>query len=472
MEPVTIMSLIAACATIATKLVSTIKDLSNLVTQFKDAAKSISYLSADLLLLKVVVVELKKWLERSIGLQLETRQALATAIKSCNVITEDIAVYVDKVKPGKGEKASEAKLKKKIRLLWNDTTIKDHRAKLLNTFQAFHLLVSLTQRAASSPDFDSLIKRSEVKEVIRRSSEDANSIPTPMMAIPSRNGSASTDNGSNLDKELYVDEEITRSGPYVRNQRYLMRQRYGASAASPRRSVDVGATLGAIPSGLQALSELKNAANATRKLKEQSQGIENTVSTTADGKSRSTQLHRRAPLQKAPNPKENRPYASVRPAAEPKLGSSTRTPSTVKHPELLSNVEGTMRRLMVPEHYESKRNYRARQISASKRYTPRGRSPLTASETDDESDSSSNSDYSHPATISTRGHQSRRSQPSLLVEYLDNGKFGHGGTTEQKPSIRLQLVPSKDRKRALVRDQVLPRRPGGPSRANAAFFTM
>ncbi|TGJ84688.1 hypothetical protein E0Z10_g4059 [Xylaria hypoxylon] len=52
-----------------------------------------------------------------------------------------------------------------------------------------------------------------------------------------------------------------------------------------------------------------------------------------------------------------------------------------------------------------------------------------------------------PVTIRTRGHNSNRSQTSLLIEYFEGGKTSPSGSraTERKPSVRVRLTPSKAR---------------------------
>ena len=53
-----------------------------------------------------------------------------------------------------------------------------------------------------------------------------------------------------------------------------------------------------------------------------------------------------------------------------------------------------------------------------------------------------------PVTIKTRGHKQTRSQTSLLIEYFEGGKAGPSGSGggERKPSVRVRLTPSKNRK--------------------------
>lgn len=56
-----------------------------------------------------------------------------------------------------------------------------------------------------------------------------------------------------------------------------------------------------------------------------------------------------------------------------------------------------------------------------------------------------------PVTIKTRGHMANKSQTSLLIEYFEGGKDptspgSSGATGDRKPSVRVRLTPSKNRK--------------------------
>ncbi|TPX14408.1 uncharacterized protein E0L32_005372 [Thyridium curvatum] len=52
-----------------------------------------------------------------------------------------------------------------------------------------------------------------------------------------------------------------------------------------------------------------------------------------------------------------------------------------------------------------------------------------------------------PVTIKTRGHKHNKSQTSLLIEYFEGGKTAtSGGGSDRKPSVRVRLTPSKNRR--------------------------
>lgn len=84
-------------------------------------------------------------------------------------------------------------------------------------------------------------------------------------------------------------------------------------------------------------------------------------------------------------------------------------------------------------------------------------SDLTASDLSkptDEKSSYSLPEDGTPVTIKTRGHQANKSQTSLLIEYFEGGKVsttkgsgsGSGSRGDRKPSVRVRLTPSKNRK--------------------------
>lgn len=94
--------------------------------------------------------------------------------------------------------------------------------------------------------------------------------------------------------------------------------------------------------------------------------------------------------------------------------------------------------------------------------TEESESTLTTKESDletsdtskpnDEKSSYSLPEDGTPVTIKTRGHQANKSQTSLLIEYFESGKgsttqaSGSASRGDRKPSVRVRLTPSKNRK--------------------------
>ncbi|KKY32597.1 hypothetical protein UCDDA912_g07491 [Diaporthe ampelina] len=74
--------------------------------------------------------------------------------------------------------------------------------------------------------------------------------------------------------------------------------------------------------------------------------------------------------------------------------------------------------------------------------------PSDVSKPGDDKSSYSLPEDGTPVTIRTRGHMPDRSQTSLLIEYFEAGKpsTSPSKTTDRKPSVRVRLTPSKNRK--------------------------
>ncbi|KAJ0119310.1 hypothetical protein J7T55_013548 [Diaporthe amygdali] len=73
--------------------------------------------------------------------------------------------------------------------------------------------------------------------------------------------------------------------------------------------------------------------------------------------------------------------------------------------------------------------------------------PSDVSKPGDDKSSYSLPEDGTPVTIKTRGHMPNRSQTSLLIEYFEAGKpSSPSKTTDRKPSVRVRLTPSKNRK--------------------------
>src|ERR1700712_1081519 len=87
------------------------------------------------------------------------------------------------------------------------------------------------RNASRSSDLDTLIGTTPSQLVFARIRDDAQSI------IMSRDtesyvGTAMADTGADLETTFDMDEEISKSGPYVRNYRNLMRQQFAASTST------------------------------------------------------------------------------------------------------------------------------------------------------------------------------------------------------------------------------------------------
>lgn len=74
-------------------------------------------------------------------------------------------------------------------------------------------------------------------------------------------------------------------------------------------------------------------------------------------------------------------------------------------------------------------------------------SPSDVSKPSDDKSSYSLPEDGTPVTIKTRGHKSNKSQTSLLIEYFEGGKVTTASSSSnRKPSVRVRLTPSKNRK--------------------------
>lgn len=148
MDPASVLGIASACLGLALKIVSTGKDLADIVSELRGADKTISQLAIQIDLIGFAVTELQQWLKRDPSVSRQGKLSLNSAIESCNTIVSEIKEHVRKVRPKPGEETS--KFGQRVRLLWNEKSITNQKEMLSHTLQAFQLILAVTQLYVSS----------------------------------------------------------------------------------------------------------------------------------------------------------------------------------------------------------------------------------------------------------------------------------------------------------------------------------
>lgn len=139
MEPITIVSLVGASVTLATKAASSLKDLNDLYKTYKGAADSIQFLHTDVLHAK----ELLNAYESQVPITDQEDPAFRDKVNACRIALKNICVFSDKHKKlGVEEKDKDKKdvlgfkaMFKRGKYTWSESDIKKHRDELRNRIQ-------------------------------------------------------------------------------------------------------------------------------------------------------------------------------------------------------------------------------------------------------------------------------------------------------------------------------------------------
>jgi hypothetical protein len=143
MDPISAISLLGVCAAIAGRVASTVMAMNGLVSDLRNADRSISRLAAQLSLFNATIEQLHEWLGRAAALSQNLQRTLHLALAACSDIVSDIEEYVAKVQPRPGEQA--AGLADRLRYIWNEKMIVEQERRLATQFQALDLFIRLLQ---------------------------------------------------------------------------------------------------------------------------------------------------------------------------------------------------------------------------------------------------------------------------------------------------------------------------------------
>jgi len=136
MEPISIISLVVTCTAIATKLVTIIKSLNNIVAK---TDRSAARLAAQLRLFGATVNQLQQWLNKGTAISTGLKATMQLSLQSCTGIITDIDEHVNRVMLPTGGVGAIGK----ARHHWDGKTIQEYERMLATQFQAFDLLIRL-----------------------------------------------------------------------------------------------------------------------------------------------------------------------------------------------------------------------------------------------------------------------------------------------------------------------------------------
>jgi hypothetical protein len=140
MDPLSILSLVGTCTSIATSVISAIRTLDELISKARTPDRPASRLTAQLRLFKATVDELKTWLNKAAIISPVLKSVMRTTLRDCEDVISDIEDHVRRVAPKRGDGST---LIENIKLRWNERAIQDYERMLGVQFQTFDLFTRL-----------------------------------------------------------------------------------------------------------------------------------------------------------------------------------------------------------------------------------------------------------------------------------------------------------------------------------------
>lgn len=147
MDPGSIVGLISASIQVLQAITSTVHGLNQLYGKFRDADLTIHSLIQELSCIGTALTSLKEWtrINSSNGPQSEEyNRDLAVAMEGCHVIMEVVSHDVSDLVQSTQEDRI-AGIRARMRVVWNEETMRGHREKLHAQVNALQLLLQVCQ---------------------------------------------------------------------------------------------------------------------------------------------------------------------------------------------------------------------------------------------------------------------------------------------------------------------------------------
>ena len=148
MEPVSIIGLLATAGTLASTITITIKNLSELRSQIKEADVRIRLLISELSTVKSALTQINDWthyLDETHN-QVDVVEGLKVSLEGCQLALDALREEVNILLGGSILGSSvNAGLRIRTRYAWNESSLKEHEGRLHTQIAALQLLLQAVQ---------------------------------------------------------------------------------------------------------------------------------------------------------------------------------------------------------------------------------------------------------------------------------------------------------------------------------------
>ncbi|KAM7186709.1 Ankyrin repeat-containing domain protein [Naviculisporaceae sp. PSN 640] len=237
MDPITIISLVGTCASLATRVITTAGQIDDFLQSYRGADRAVASLSTTLRLFGESLTQMRSWLEKEPAVSHNLRQTIKGSVDDCEVVLDDLEEHVSSVlrstrAGNRGSTLGSLGLGRKLKHIWNANTVAKQEARLNSQMQTVMHLINFV-KLNNTDQQDSAVDTAETRTIISRSANEANIVRNL------RDGSSICEsrtvytNVGDHDKELEVDEELIRSPAYLSSFRALMREKALSSETPP-----------------------------------------------------------------------------------------------------------------------------------------------------------------------------------------------------------------------------------------------
>ena len=154
MEPVSILGLLSTAGALASTITASIKSLSDLRNQYKDADVRIRLLIGELSTVKSALTQINDWTHYldDTHRQIDVVEGLRVSLEGCQLALDALAEEVRSLLGGAPlESSANPGLRARTRYVWSESSLNEHENRLRAQIAALQLLLQAVQWYALAP---------------------------------------------------------------------------------------------------------------------------------------------------------------------------------------------------------------------------------------------------------------------------------------------------------------------------------
>lgn len=150
MDPITIISLVGTCASLATRVVTTASQIDEFLQNYRGADRSVASLSTTLRLFGESLTQMRSWLEQEPAVSHNLRRTIKGSVDDCEVVLDDLEEHVPSVPRStragnRGSTLGSLGFGRKLKHIWNANTIAKHETRLNSQVQTVMHLINFVK---------------------------------------------------------------------------------------------------------------------------------------------------------------------------------------------------------------------------------------------------------------------------------------------------------------------------------------
>lgn len=150
MDPISIISLVGTCASLATRVVATASSIDEFVQSYRGADRSVASLATTLRVFGESLTQMRSWLEQEPAVSSNLRRTIKGSVDDCEVVLVDLEEHVNTIlrssRFGKGGSTlASLTFGRKLKHLWSASSIAKHETRLNSQVQTVMHLINFVK---------------------------------------------------------------------------------------------------------------------------------------------------------------------------------------------------------------------------------------------------------------------------------------------------------------------------------------